>query len=1465
VPFLPDDIETLSAANPIQDAATNLPADLKEPSAVQDERPFLPTFMQSVGLAGQQDWAAPMTGDFFARLYAHTEDWDERADYDPFNDPQTAGREKDAYAFMNSYSPGQTRMILDRVDRFNARQEQLAENGWAGFAGSLVAGAVDPVAWGAAMMATPVGAAAYRLGRGGWAGWAAAGAVEGAAFSAPMALTRPLEDMSWTVEDTLFTLGSGALLGGLLGPGLGLAGKAGFKGTVDQWARELEEEILAQTAPNTLRAGDTVHWVSDTDIPLNQRQYTTIKEIIEVDGKSFAKVEGSEKLIPLGDLEYRITDADRAAFEAKRSGAVADDGGAPTMADVMGGTSGQSASAAAVDTSTLADNTLKTAILPKYLATWGPVKSPVISPFFRMSNQARRVMRRLSSVAGLRFIGDAKRGAPLSVEEAVKVWRGSNHLLGGIMATDQAFVKYRGLEGKAMAQTRAGISDMASNVTGGGKMMSRKEFDEQVGRAMENNDQHAIKEVAEAAAAWRKMVADPLYNDAVSLGMIEKTEREIADSYFRRHYSIKDIKARRFSADGQSGFQEIIEKWLAQTRDAARALDPAEREGWVKSLDAARKLIDEIPEKWADKDQLGKGVFRQIRRIEGEIKRKTAMAEAYRKVLDRVDREHEYAQTRAERAKPTGKLAPDDPLVYEIGNARDYANGRLREPVRLADEVRRRGGIIDTGGDLAAAGLKSTRYRRGVIATEGKGMQADIMLKDLVSEGWLDAKMGPDGTWTQDDLNELFNKIIEDTGPDGGKSSTPVYNEIDDAAQIAEYRRAISFADEIERAGGNFSMPDEQIAYMLGAIDEYKANTAVTRERSRGADYYLRRVRENMDYAVKQYVGAKDRVKELELKKLDKLTLLNLSKGDALVLDNELKHANRTAAKMRRRIDAHDQLVQTEDGDFRDIASQIVDKIIGVSGRPSYDAIPIVGKSLKEITLTIPSKMIADFLDYNVERVMSGYVRQMSADVELFRQFGSIDLKNETDAIRAEYVKLMTSERTRIREEMTKAGKSQAEIDRAVEKSNNKLNKELKDNVDDVEYIRDRLRHMSDLPNDPAGIVPRLVQNVKKLNAMRLGGGFTTASLPDWGSAASVHGTMRLIGMDNLMGFITGINNVKLNGKEVKVFGTGVDYGLETRANALVDVLDDTVGDTMLERGIDYAHKKFYKFNLLSQWTTGIKTMLGVASLNRNLDMLEAVVKGTISKSEMERLNSLGLGQEWAEEIVNLSKKHGTWKDGEKWANTAAWENREAAARLGAAVTKEVDAAIVSPGLERTRWITTQGGSLLGQFRSFTMSSSLRVTSRMMQQRDVNAFSGFMQMVALGMLAYRLKVPEERRAPVSEWQVWLKEGIDRSGALGWLFEANNMIEKLSYNRAGLSSLLGQQATSRFHNRGFISTVAGPTAGLLEDAYSVALGAAADRPMTQAERKKGLNMVPYAGLFYLRWGADLASEQSGDAK
>lgn len=538
-----------------------------------------------------------------------------------------------------------------------------------------------------------------------------------------------------------------------------------------------------------------------------------------------------------------------------------------------------------------------------------------------------------------------------------------------------------------------------------------------------------------------------------------------------------------------------------------------------------------------------------------------------------------------------------------------------------------------------------------------------------------------------------------------------------------------------------------------------------------------------------------------------------------------------------------------DESDLRSIAQEITDKIIGSApGRSNYEPIPLTRGPLRERTLSIPDAQIEDFLENDIERVARIYTRTMSTDVELATKFGRADMADQLVKVQDSYAVLRSAAEKEL-------GQGQE-----LEKRLAQLDKAMKRDIQDLEGMRDRIRGTYAIPDDPNSIIVRTGRAARTLNYVRLLGGMTLSAIPDVANPILHHGFGRVFGT---LGAIKNLELYKLAANEVKLAGTALDMVLDSRAMQMADIWDDYGKHTTFERGLQAVQDRFGVVSLMAPWNATMKQFAGVMGQTRVLQEVKNWTAGSIGAREMERLAQLGIDKPMAERIAQQAEH---WKadEGVIWANTGAWTDREAVDAFRNAIVKEVDAVIVTPGQDRPLWMSTEMGKMVGQFRSFAFTALNKVSVSALQRADKNVMQGIVSAVALGMMVHALKQAQYGRPMPEKPQDWIVAGLDRSGVMGWLFDANNMIEKATAGTVGINPLLGTSKTNnRFAARNVTGSLAGPSFGLLQDMIDVT-AAASSGQFDRTQLEKVRRMIPYQNVPYLAWMFDQMEEGAGNA-
>lgn len=546
------------------------------------------------------------------------------------------------------------------------------------------------------------------------------------------------------------------------------------------------------------------------------------------------------------------------------------------------------------------------------------------------------------------------------------------------------------------------------------------------------------------------------------------------------------------------------------------------------------------------------------------------------------------------------------------------------------------------------------------------------------------------------------------------------------------------------------------------------------------------------------------------------------------------------------------QFANLTEPELVDIADQITTTLIGTpGGRIHYQAIPVSLKSapsLKERTFAIPDLFtdgvtrVEDFLESDVERIMNFYIRTMAPDIELARKFGTADMAEQIKKIQDAYSKRMN------------AAKTEAERKR--------LNDRRIDDIRDISAMRDRLRGTYAAPSDPNSILSRTVTVIKDWNYMRLLGGMVISSMPDAARPAMTQGLGRAIGR-GLIPMMRNMKALKLSAEEVRKAGVALDMVSGSRATSLADLGDDYGRLSKFERASGAAANIFGTAALMNPWNAALKQFTGVLVQDRIIEGVEAFARGAATPQIIEQLADMRINRQMADKIARQFAKHGETVDGLRIANTDLWDAPDAVMHYRAAIAREVDKAIVTPGvgdrpLSASRLLgSPELAKLVFQFRAFMFASTQRALISGLQRRDLATLNGIFLSVGLGAFTYYLKAKMAGIEPSDDPLVWISEGIDRSGVTGSLYDVNNIVEKATRGHVGINALRGGPPMSRYASRNILGAVLGPTVGTIQD-VAVATGSASDivaeggdmSAMTEGDKRAMLRLIPGQNLFYL---------------
>ena len=688
------------------------------------------------------------------------------------------------------------------------------------------------------------------------------------------------------------------------------------------------------------------------------------------------------------------------------------------------------------------------------------------------------------------------------------------------------------------------------------------------------------------------------------------------------------------------------------------------------------------------------------------------------------------------------------------------------------------------------------------------------------SVGSLSAQVKNNGKLTESQFNEEVGRALRR----GDKHEVP---EVQEAAQF--YRRTVfdPFKEKAIKAG----LFDEDVAVTTAEsyLTRVYNREVITNERGAFKDILVEHFGgQASDARNRSATRAGGQSPDTSLGLVGQRTLDDLDRIYTEIADSKIKG-----------LEKFDEFwASLDDQEIGKIADEVINKITGapVGRTPGLDLVTGPRGPLRERLLNIEDIKIEKYLESNVEVIARSYTRTMSADIELTRKFGDVSMEDAIKNVNDDFNRLANE---------SPDGKPQALIE-----------KQRKEAVRDIEAVRDRLRGTFAQPKNPDGLMVRTARVARTVNFMSLLGGMTISAFSDVARPIFMHGYTKTFeaGLGPLLANPKAFGAAK---KEVQLAGTALDMVLDTRVMAIADMMDEFGKQSKFERGLKGLSSKFGLVSLMSPWNAALKEFSGIITINKIMEAVEAANTGTASPKQVKALAAAGFDENLIKRIDEAFSKHGRKQDGIYFLNSSQWGSPEAVDAIRAAIVREVDATIITPGVgDKPLWMSSEAGKTLGQFKSFGMSSVQKTIFAGLQRRDAAVFNGVTLMVALGALTYATKELVAGRAPSDDPKVWVANGLDRSGVLGWLAD----VDAIAYRGVGVSPIgyFSRGGVSRYRSRNMTGAIAGPSARLAEDVFKVAgdvLQGDVDEKTAKAVRRH----IPFQNLFYLRMLLDRVSQ------
>lgn len=544
---------------------------------------------------------------------------------------------------------------------------------------------------------------------------------------------------------------------------------------------------------------------------------------------------------------------------------------------------------------------------------------------------------------------------------------------------------------------------------------------------------------------------------------------------------------------------------------------------------------------------------------------------------------------------------------------------------------------------------------------------------------------------------------------------------------------------------------------------------------------------------------------------------------------------------------------------FMQPAQSIMRNVVGARTMALQNRIGITSgpKSLKGRKFTIDDLDIEEFLESDINTLARVYAGSMFPRLELARRFGVDFLDDTFTEAKSEPVKAIRKEYA---DEISKVIDNPKKVD--------KLLKQEEKDITDLLAVRDRLLGSYGASANPSSWLHRVPRMIKQLNVLRMLGSATAAAVSDVARLVGINGATYafkdgLVPLLKLASSPEGRAYFSKYKSELRAFNIGTELLMNNlREKGISGLAEEFAKNTKVERGLDVLTSQFMNYSLVGHWNTAFKTLAAMVIQNNVHRAISKVVSGKIKPKELAKLNSIGIDTNLAKQIYAQVQKHGTDFKGLVMPNVADWDEGfgELGEMYASAIKKEADIVILTPGVATTPlWMSRGGLGLLGQFKSFALSSVQKTIIPMAQNRDFVTAQAMLGLVGMGIVSGFLKAAISGKDFSTEPKQLIVEGVDRSGITAWVFDADHMIEAASGNRFGLSHVFGTAPVARYAQRGRLESILGPTGKLASDAMIVT-GDILSGDVRQSTTSKFRQMLPYQNWFGTRIMLDKMEEE-----
>lgn len=520
-----------------------------------------------------------------------------------------------------------------------------------------------------------------------------------------------------------------------------------------------------------------------------------------------------------------------------------------------------------------------------------------------------------------------------------------------------------------------------------------------------------------------------------------------------------------------------------------------------------------------------------------------------------------------------------------------------------------------------------------------------------------------------------------------------------------------------------------------------------------------------------------------------------------------------------------------DDDKWYEIANEIYERVTDMHAGDLHFNTGPSGATMFKQRVDISDSFVDAYLVKDWESLMEGYVKSMAPRTRLAERFGEgeggYNMSEQFRKVQESY-----SAQIAALDQKISAG------DTKLVKQRDALIKKQTSDLRDLQIMRDRLLNMTQEPSwmnpENRGILSAL-RAARSWNIATMLSNTLISSIPDLARTITYHGAGNFVKAFTRSAFSRELRRLNMPKSDMAKMASAMERTSAYRLSMISEV-EDGITYTRADKYAHMVADRVVTISGMKHWNSMQKTIAGHLIGDKIANHL---IEGT-GRSE---LKALGFTDGMYDEAAKQAKKFAYDDDGLMNLNLEQWESRELVEMMEAAAIKEADKLVVTPGVgDKPLFMTTEMGRTLGQFKSFIIAATNKMTLPLLQEKGIRPWVEILTQVGLGAAVYQLREQIAGREPSDDPKTVMIAAVENTGIAGYGLE----LMKTGKAVTGVDPL-GKEEDSKFYARGPWGTLLGPSAQLSQNVWSSIYSETSPENRAKSIRK----LLPFQNHFLLR--------------